>query len=351
MSTFLSVAILLLATGMLFTLPLLPAIWELQRKSDALPLNVIQQHAGEIRYFADRFRTYLEPLEPILREASITGEKASGVMTDGTEYLVLGLGTEALALPLGEKDKLCPVLLASATDLTVSANSTFSRDVYSRGNFVGDSNNQYRALLAERGLHLGPGSSVMRWVHACGELQVETSCRLFGRASSDTAIRLSPDCTFVRLNAPRIEFDNPAEASQSLPQPTAWFASPKRHLYDGDFEINSGETFHGDLVVRGNLRIGSGAQVFGSVKSGKELVAESGAVIDGSLISSKKLLIGPRCLVRGPIISERSLIIEAGAQCGDPDAPTTVSATRISVSPAVIVFGTVWAREQGEVLA
>jgi len=351
MSPFLSVAVLLLVTGVLFTVPLLPAIRELQRKSDALPLDVIQQHAGEIRYFADRFRTYLEPLEPILREASVTGQQASGVMSDGTEYLVLGSGTEAQALPLGEEDKLCPVLVASVSDLTVSANSTFSRDIYSRGHFVGESNNQYRALLSERGLHLGKGSSVMRWVHAGDELQVENACKLFGRASSDTGIRLSPDCSFVRLNAPRIQFGNAAEMSRSLPQPAALLATSKRQLYDEDFEIKSGETFEGDLVVRGNLRIGSGAQVFGSVKSGKDLIVESQAMIDGSLISAKKLQIGPQCTVRGPIISERSLVIDGGAQCGAADAPTTVSATRISIAPGVMVFGTVWAREQGEVLA
>jgi len=351
MNPFLSVAILLLTTGLLFTLPLLPAIWELQRKSDALPLDVIQQHAGEIRYFADRFRSYLEPLEPVFRETSATGQKAVGIMPDGTEYLVLGLGTEALGLPLGERDKLCPVLLASATDLTVSANSTFSRDVYSRGHFVGDSNNQYRALLAEHGLHLGAGSSVMRWVHAGGELQVETGCKLFGRASSDARLRLSPDCTFVRLNATRIEFGNPMESPRSLPHPTGLLAHSRRRLCGGDFEIKPEEIFRGDLVVRGNLRIGSGAKVFGSVKSDKELIVESGALIDGSLISSKKLLIGPHCMVRGPIISERVLLIEAGTQCGAADAPTTVSATRISIAPGVVVFGTVWARELGEVLA
>ncbi|MBV8049651.1 MAG: polymer-forming cytoskeletal protein [Acidobacteriaceae bacterium] len=351
MSAFVWAAALLLLTGTLLALPLLPAIRELRQNSDAEPLNVIQEHAGEIRYFANRFRAYLEPLEPILRESLISGRKASGVMPDGTEYLVLGSGTEALALPLGEKDELCPVLLASATDLTVSSNSTFSRDVYSRGHFVGGINNQYRALLAEEGLHLGAGSSVMRWVHACGELQAETGCKLFGRVSSDCRIRLAPNCKFLRLNAPRIDFDNSAELPHSFSEVIPASATPERRLHDGDFEIKSGEIFHGDLVVRGDLRIAEGAQVFGSVKSGKVLTVESAALIDGSLISAKELVIGTRCLIRGPIISERELRIQAGTQCGAPDAPTTVSATRISVAPNVVVFGTVWAREQGEAIA
>jgi hypothetical protein len=353
MNSFLAVAALFLLTSVLFLLPLLPAVWELQRKSDALPLNVIQQHAGEIRYFADSFRAYLQPLEPFLRECARSGQKASGVMPDGTEYLVLGAGNEALALPLGEKDRLCPVLLVSATDLTVSPDSTFSRDIYSRGRFVGGPNNQYRALLADYEVYLGHGSSVIRWVHAGDELTLESGCKLYGRASSDSRIRLAASCIFSRLNAPRVELGKPP-AEPSLPtfdiSPIPSSIAPARLLHEGDFEIHSGEVFYGDLVVRGGLSIGSGARVFGSIKSGKDMVLESGVRIQGSLICATKLLIGPDCLIQGPVISERELFIQTGTQCGTAHAPTTVSAPRIKIVAGVVVFGSVWARDHGEVL-
>ncbi|HXZ34135.1 MAG TPA: polymer-forming cytoskeletal protein [Terriglobales bacterium] len=354
MNAFLSVAALCLLTGILFVLPLLPAFREMQLSSDAAPLNVIQQHAGEIRYFADSFRTYLQPLDAILQECASSAHSVSGVMPDGTEYLVLGSGNDILALPLGKRDQLGHVLLASAGDLTVSANSIFSRDIYARGRFVGGPNNQYRALLAEYEVHLGQGSSIMRWVHAGGELSAESACQIYGRASSDRRIRLATGCTFLRLNAPGIQFgDSPANPAppihESSPSPSS--ITSDRSLHDGDFEIHPEEVFRGDLVVRGRLRIGSRSRVYGRIKSGKEMVVESGAQIAGSLICATKLLIGPDCTIRGPVISEREVHIEAGTSCGTADAPTTVSAPRIDVRAGVVVFGSAWAREHGEVLA
>jgi predicted acyltransferase (DUF342 family) len=350
-----AVATLLFLTGALFLLPLLPALWELRSKSDAAALSVIQQHAGEIRYFADSFRLYVKALEPTLRACSHSGRNATGVMPDGTNYLVLGSGTQGLTLPLQQQDQTCPVLIASATDLSLSSHSTFSKDVYSRGRFVGGENNHYRALLAEQEAYVGKGSSVTRWVHAGGELRVDSGCRLSARISSDSRIRLAADCSFLRLNAPRIELGREAvaRADDAIPPaseiPTAMNRS--RVLHDGNFEIRSGATFCGDLVVRGELRIGSGARVYGSVKSQKDMILESGVRVEGSLISAGALLIGPDCRIHGPVIAEREMRIQAGTQCGDSRKPTTVSALRIEVAEGVLIFGSLWAREHGEVVA
>jgi len=354
MNGYLAVGILSLLTGTLFLVPMLPAILELRRKSDALALSVIQQHAGEIRYFADSFRAYVKTLEPALRECANSGGNASGVMPDGTNYLVLGSGNEALTLPFRQPDQTCPVLIASATDLSLSGNSSFSKDIYSLGRFVGGDKNQYRALLAEREAYLGKGSSVMRWVHAGGELSIDAGCKLSARVSSDSRIRLAGDCNFLRLNAPRIELGpQPVNTSDSVSQSTSETSpsiNPQRVLHNGDFEIRCGAAFCGDLVVRGSLRIGSGARVYGSVKSQKDTVLESGVRIEGSLISSGKLLIGPGCVIHGPVIAEREMRIQTRTQCGDARTPTSVSALRIEVEEGVLIFGSLWAREHGEVV-
>lgn len=355
MNPYFAVATLVFLTSMFFLLPLLPALLELRRKSDALPLSLIQHHAGEIRYFADSFRAYVKTLEPTMRECGASGRNASGVMPDGTNYLVLGNGSTALTLPLQQHDRTCPVLIASASDLSLSKDSTYSKDIYSLGRFVGGDNNHYRALLAEQEAYLGKGSSVMRWVHAGGELCADSGCKLSARVSSDSRIRLAAGCTFQRLNAPRIELgqqdvQNPSHSISPVSE-ISTSMKPQRVLHDGDFEIRSGAAFCGDLVVRGKLRIGSGARVYGSVKSQNDLVLESGVRVQGSLISAGKLIIGPRCVIHGPVIAEREMRIEAGSQCGDVRTPTTVSALRIQVAKGVVVFGSLWAREHGEVVA
>jgi cytoskeletal protein CcmA (bactofilin family) len=350
-----AVASLLLLTSALFVLPLVPALRELQRKSDALPLSVIQHHAGEIRYFADSFRTYIKTLEPTLRECGSSGRRATGLMPDSTEYLALGCGDEALVLPLQEEDRLCSVLIAAATDLSLPPDSTFSKDIYSLGRFIGGANNSYRAVLAEKEVHLGKGSRVMRWVHAVGELRADPGCQLYGRISSDSRIRLTAGCSFLRLNAPRIEVgQEPTEVPSPVTSdiaPVSPSTIPQRFLHDGDFEIRSGEVFRGNLVVQGKLRIGSGARVYGSVKSRKDMVLDSGVLVEGSLISARKLLVGRACMIHGPVIAEREVRIQAGTQCGSARTPTTVSALRIEVAEGVVVFGSIWAREHGEVVA
>jgi hypothetical protein len=91
---FIAVTALVFVVGLMFTLPLLPALVELRRKTDALPLSVVQQNAGEIRHFANSFRTYIQGLDPILQRCVDSGTTATGTLADGEEYVVLGRADE-----------------------------------------------------------------------------------------------------------------------------------------------------------------------------------------------------------------------------------------------------------------
>jgi len=349
---FIALAILLSLAGTLFMLPLVPALVELHRKSDARPLNVIQQHAGEIKHFADGFRSYIKELEPILHESFNSQAAVFGTLPDGTDYLVLGRGDEALRLPLKEQDGLCPMLIATSSNLVLPPDIKFSKDIYAGGEFIGGAKNQYRAILGEKEVHLSSKSCVMRWVHAVGDFQADSDCELYGRISSDRHIRLQNGCNFRRLNAPKIEIgdaeDKDFSALAASHNPLVQ-ASTRRLLLDGDFKIPSGEVFSGNLVVRGVLHIGAKARVQGSVKGDKGVVLEDGVAVEGSLMSATRMRIGSNCDIHGPVIAERDIVIERGTHCGSHDQPTTVSAPSIAVQAGVVVFGTLWAREHGQV--
>lgn len=354
MNSYLAVATLVLVAGGLYALPLIPAMRELRRKSDAQPLSVIQQHAGEIRHFADSFRSYIKELEPVLQTAVRSGKTVSGVLPDKTEYLVLGAGKEVLSLPLRQSDETCPALLAAAVDLSLPPGTAFSKDIYVGGRFLGGTKNRYRAILGEKDVHLGAESQVARWVHAVGEFSAGNDCQLHGRVSSDCGIRLSRECTFQRLNAPCIGFGQKAmpdlNFADDRSQPTT-LRTAQRLLHDGDYEIAPGQVFQGNLVARGRLRIGSGAQVQGDIKGDQGVVVESGVSLQGSLISATTMQIGPGCDIHGPIIAEKLLTLATGSRCGSAEKPTTVSAPWIQVEEGVVVFGTLWAREDGKVVA
>lgn len=350
MNPFFAVMGLILLTSTLLLLPLVPALIELRGKSDALPLSVIQQHAGEIRFFADGFRNYMKGLAPALQDCVISGSHATGTMPDGSDYLVLGRGEEALLLPFREQNEFRPVMIASGTDLLLPAETNFSKDIYSAGSVIGGTKNRYRAVLAEKDIRLGRESSVMRWVHAVGEFSADSGCRLYGRVSSDTGIRLSAECSFLRLNAPYIAIG----AEAGLPAESLLPASAVAHqrlFHEGNFEIRADEVFLGNLVVRGRLRIGARARVRGSVKSEKELFLEPGVSVEGSLISASTMHVGFDCSIGGPVIAERTVLLRRGTRCGTLQNPTTVSAPNIQVEEGAMVFGTLWAREQGQAVA
>jgi cytoskeletal protein CcmA (bactofilin family) len=298
---------------------------------------VVQQNAGEIRYFSDSFRAYINGLEPIMQGCVAAGTTATGALPDGEEYVVLGRVDEPLLLALQQRDTT-HLVMGSDVDLILPAEARFSKDIYAGGQFTGGIKNNFRAILGEKNVHLGASSRVLRWVHAVGEFTADAGCGLYGRISSDSLIRLQTDCGFRRLNAPRIEIGSvAANPEPPLPQLDSLASSdrPPRFLHDGDFEVQAGQVIVGDILIRGKLHA----------------VIAAGVAVEGSLISAQKLRIGPHCAIHGPVIAERELAIATGTQCGSVEHPTTVSAPKIEIEEGVAVFGTLWAREDGQVVA
>jgi cytoskeletal protein CcmA (bactofilin family) len=335
---------------LLLTLPLVPACRELIYKTDDAPLKVIQQHAGDVRFFADGFRSYLTAIQASLDQNEHLGTDTSVVMPDGMACLILARQDAQHDFGIDAKS-ICSKVIASVKALTLPHSTTFEKDIYARRALHGGSGDQFRAILGERDVHLGEASTVMRWVHGVGDVSCERDCRLYGRISSESSIRLHAGCRFTRLNAPRIEI-GPRETDETSAEDAA-FGRPElviteRLLHEGDLSIAPGAVFDRHLVVRGELRVGAGAQLLGNVKAQKNVVLETGVRAYGSMISAAVLRIGPECHVRGPLIAEGLIAIGPGTTVGTIDSPTTVSAPRIEIVEGARVFGTLWAREQGQ---
>jgi len=343
--------VLVLLAGTLFVLPLLPAIGELRLQRDAKPLDIIQQHAGEIKHFAHGFREYIEPLLPALEQCVQAGTNASGKLPGGEKYLLLGRPVDP-DFEFPTEKQCCPVIVAAGTDTFFPSGLTFAKEVYAAGQLTGGRRNTYRAVFGEKGLLLERGCKVLRWAHAAEKLEAQGDCELYGRISSDQEIQLSAGCFFQRLHAPRII------AGERIPSPVVDFHSqaqaPKvtaaRRLFEQDVDIRPGDVIAGDVVTRGKLRIRAGARIFGSVKSNGATVLEEGVWVMGSVISAGPMRIGRRCRIGGLLIAEHEMAIDADSQCGTPDQPTTVSAPTITLAPGATIFGTLWAREKGHVV-
>ena len=359
MSATLATAGLFALAGAIFLLPLIPAFVELHLKRDAQALNVIQQYAGDIRHFSFGFRSYASDLLAPLQQCVASGGTATGTLPHGDRYLLLGRADTTQLLPPGAGEKTCDLIVAAGTDLTLPGDVTFAKEIYASHQLTGGENSTYRAILGDAGIRLGRASKVMRWAHAAGSVRADQDCDLYGRISSDLKIELKLGCFFQRLHAPCIAFGLAAEDSspEAAPhfdvaaEPISSSVAVGRRLVDGDLEIPAGEVVKSSIVTRGALRIGAGARILGSVKSNRHVAVESGVVVAGSLISASTMHVGANCRIAGPVIAEQEMLVESGSQCGTFEKPTTVSAPVIEVEEGVVAFGTIWARQEGHVLA
>jgi cytoskeletal protein CcmA (bactofilin family) len=348
--------VLILSAGLLFMVPLLPAIVELRLKRDAQPLNVIQLYGGDIRHFAHGFRRIALELQPQLQECVASGATATGTLTNGDEYVLLGNSDESFFVPAAKKDSTWRSVVATGVDLTLPDRLTFAKEIYAAGDLTGGERCTFRAILGEKDIHLQRGSKVIRWAHAVQRFRAEHDCDLFGRISADQEIQLEAGCVFQRVNAPMIVLGFSDAAPTPPPSRSvnadadATPPSAGRTLHDGDLEIRAGDVVAGSIVTRGKLHIGAGAHVLGSVKSNGHMTLGPGVSVDGSLIGGTTTHVGPDCRIGGPVLAERGMVIDSGTHCGTAHIPTTVAAPTIELEEGVVVFGSLWARNEGRVV-
>ena len=348
--------VLVLLAGFLFMVPLLPAIAEVRLKRDAQPLDVIQQYGGDIRHFAHGFRRVATRLQPQLQECVRSGATATGTLPDGDEFVLLGSADESFFVPATRKDSTWRSVVAAGADLVLPEGLTFAKEIYAAGDLTGGERSTFRAILGEKDIHLQRASKVIRWAHAAGRFRAEHDCDLFGRISSDQEVQLQSGCVFQRVGAPVIvagfsdtaAIQSPSQAMEADADATP--VPPGRTLYDGDLEIRAGEVFLGSVVTRGKLHIGAGAHVFGSVKSNGHMTIDSGVSVNGSLVGGMTAHVGSNCRIGGPVLAERGMVIESGTHCGSARNPTTVAAPTIELEEGVVVFGSLWARNEGRVV-
>ncbi len=334
-------------------LPLLPALIELRRKSDAAPLSILQDHGGDIRYFAHSFLQVLQPYLGPLANCRAAATQEAGVLRDGSPYLLVGARDRGFLTPREVRLKRSDRVFLFSRAASIPSRMHFTRELYSSIDLRTGRECAFRAVLGNGNIAFGEGTTVLRWVHTVGELVAAKDCVLHGRTSSDLYIRLAEGCRFDRLHAPRVElgeflagygFQPPA-----LPAASIIDVPPQRMRVEGNFESPEGLSLEASLVATGNARITHGAFVRGSIKAGKDLTLGENVRVEGAVVSARDMTIGPGCRIHGPILAEGTLTVHAGCILGSEQKPTTLSALRIRIASGVRVHGTIWAREGAQV--
>lgn len=366
--------ILILVVAFLFTLPLLPGVVELIRRTDIEPLRVSQAYDITPFYFAEGFRSYIQKTFPNIHSA----QNHNASLEDNTQYQLVG----EKGIPNLDTSKINRRLLLSAHTLNLPANELFETEIYSAQAILTGENNFFRALLADGNLHMRDHCTVVRWAHSNGEMSVGRHSKLFGRATSNHSIILGDDVQFERLHAPQILT---ALSNGLTPPPLTTELTlleeledvkiqyGRRWLLNERLDFPAAHLFDGDIITGTTASIGNDAHIKGSIKCNAQADASyhlqrTGILartnrktarcelgervrIDGSLISSHDLYIGQYCQIFGPVIAEGVMVIGKGTVIGSPDCPTTVKAPRIIIEDGCTIYGTLWASEGGIVRA
>lgn len=345
--------LLLLVTVLWTTLPLLPALRELFWPTDVDPLTMVGRDNADISRFARHFREYVQRNLRQLPAGTAVGDHL-GKLPDGTLFLRLVQGSHVADAPLpqGIQDRL----LVLERPTTLAGGERFQLEVWARGALTGGPRAVYRAVLAEDILRLGEHSTVTRWVHSRGPMDVGAGSTLYGRTSSEQSVRLGREVAFERVGAPLVTV---GEATPREGAPPGGELVPVQvpeharrlgdHLrIDGDFSLPPHSVLDGNLVVAGELRLAPGARVRGSVKAHREITLEEGAVVEGSVVSERSIRLGPSTWVRGPVITEAAAVLDAAAAVGTRTQPTTISARTVLLAQGVTVCGHIVTQDGGE---
>jgi len=234
-------ALLLLLAALLFVLPFLPAVLELRRGTDAVPLKVVREYDRDIRHFARGFRSYVVAKLPELATTPPgAGASTVGALPDGTPFVFLNSLRAPMLTYRERHEGTVRKLVLANTPLDIIGGLTFMLELYAGQDFQGGPANVYRGLLGEKDVYLGPGSVVLRWLHAEGSARVECDGTLYGRASAEQMISLGTGCRFERLYAPRIEFVS-GQITDDVPDDTVLDIA-----HFDDYAIGDAEASYGD---------------------------------------------------------------------------------------------------------
>lgn len=344
--------LLLAATVAWFLLPLLPALAELLRPTDIAPLQVVGRDAGDVALFARGFRAYLN--RQVQNLPTDTGEEALGTLPDRTPF-VRGRRLPDQFLAEAARDQGLDRVVILTAPAALAGGETFVRELYATEGFAGGPRGVYRAVLGDAGVTLGPGTTVLRWVHARGDLLVGDRSILSGRASSDQSIRLGGGVGFDRLAASRISVAGGGSLPElPVPAPVTFVIPESRarptgdHLrVEGDLDIPPAAVLTANLVVTGSVTLGAAAHLVGSLKAHGAVRLHDGSHVDGAVVSRRPVETGLRVSVGGPVVSEEEVRLGDGTSVGQPHRPTSIAAPRIELGAGTTVHGLITATEGG----
>jgi predicted acyltransferase (DUF342 family) len=331
------------------TLPLLPALLELYFPKDASPLDAVGNDAGNLTFFAESFTRRVT-------QEGLLGTMVPPRLSDGST-----VRTHSQGQPLVKQRRPVNDFVVLLDTEPLPDGIELGSECLARLTVRGGTGCTYRALLGQRDVVLGPNSTVLRWVHARGRLEVGEGSKLLGRATAERSIVLAPNVSFDRLESDVIRVagvEDTVEAptlptgayQRFVPEKRARSMGPAYWRVEDNLLVPSGAALVGSVIATGAIVVDDGARVTGSIKAHHDVRICSGAVVVGAISARGRITIERGAKVSGPIVSESAIVIEA-AVVRSKDARTTVAAPIVRLLPGATIYGAVMAGDDGQTIA
>jgi hypothetical protein len=362
---------LLLVTAALLALPVVPALLELRKRRDAAPLPT-SRHDGRVTNFAESFHARLEPLRPQFEQCRRT-EDLRRISLDKLQVLLVG--RDDFDFNSSELESIDALICSRAL---IPARRIIEADIYAQMTLEVGTQAALRAAYSGGDIIVGQRSTVLRWLHANGNIYLLEGSSAQGRLSARHSIQLEPGCGFEHIFAPQIvtsgSYDeDPADelfkprasavatshaaVRQLNPHARRVTANPgavlvpsrPRLRVQGDFVLDPGETMNANVIATGQVRFGPGSRFLGNAKSYHDVIVEDDSRVQGSIVCGGNLRLGARCFVLGPIMAEGNAVIARGTCIGSPDSLTTISVNAAQIATGCTFHGTCWARAGGKI--
>lgn len=339
-------ALLLVLFAAVLCLPMVPAILEWAKPSDAEPLHIDRHDALDPSYLADAF---------VGKLAESIAERRRTV---GPYQLALAPAT-AMPWPLTARETRKGVTRRawhSKGPLVTPPGLRMLATAAAGGSLTTASGGTYHSLWSGELLTLAPGVRITRWAHG-RQVTILDRCDLAGRITAEESIMVTGDCSFTLLHAPSVQFGTPrsGETPQkppidpALPLALQPSTSASRAMVLEPLTVSAGSRLYTDVVCHDHMRVGDACEAHGSIKAHGTLMLGTHCRVHGNLVAGKELTLGKGCTVTGSILAEGTIVLGPGCTVGAPGSPATVAAPRIEVGQGTIVFGTVWAGAEGVV--
>lgn len=321
-----------------FFIPFIPAIIELLRPRDALPLVIPMNYSKDPRYFGRSFRNILRDSLVDIRPGIIEIKLSKNEEIEITYSKKIGIG-----------ERIDHILYIIG-DLVSEENARFSKEVYVRGDAYIGSDNALRAIAVDGNLNISRRVSLLRWADAEGKVDVYEDCNLGISITSEDEIRIRKGCRFKRLyGLPIITFsiDNnpiPCLAKEDISNKT-WVIDRDRTIIPPFTRIDK------DLIVKKDLIVRKGCILVGSIKTYGNLILEEDINIIGNLFSEKDIEIGDNCTITGDAFSQGKITVKEKVRIGRAGTVKSVIGKEgIILSQGVIIYGYVMTEGLGMVI-